>query len=150
MKNLFKIENCEDIIIRINNLKEDSQPLWGKMNVAQMLAHCNVTYDMVYENMYPKPGFLVRLLLKSFVKSKVVSEQPYEKNGPTAPAFKVDVKQDFDKERRKLIEYIIKTQDLGPNEFEGKESLSFGKLTANEWNNMFSKHLDHHLNQFGV
>ena len=34
--------------------------------------------------------------------------------------------------------------------FEGKESNSFGPLTKGEWNNMFYKHLDHHLSQFGV
>ena len=43
---------------------------------------------------------------------------------------------------------ITKTQQLGENYFEGKESNSFGKLTASEWNNMFYKHLDHHLSQF--
>jgi hypothetical protein len=39
---------------------------------------------------------------------------------------------------------------LGKEHFEGKESLSFGPMTAQEWNNLFYKHLDHHLNQFGV
>jgi hypothetical protein len=34
--------------------------------------------------------------------------------------------------------------------FEGKESNSFGALNSTEWNNMLFKHLDHHLNQFGV
>lgn len=150
MNNLFEKEACEDIIVRINNLKNDAVPLWGTMNVAQMLAHCNVTYIMVYENVYPKPNFFVRLLLKSFVKPKVINEQSYEKNSPTAPAFKVDKNQDFEQERKKLIEYIIRTQDLGEKEFENKESISFGNLSSKEWNNMFYKHLDHHLRQFGV
>jgi SRSO17 transposase len=49
-----------------------------------------------------------------------------------------------------LKAYIIKTQELGATHFEGKESHSFGTLTSTEWNNMFYKHLDHHLGQFGV
>jgi hypothetical protein len=43
-----------------------------------------------------------------------------------------------------------KTQNLGENHFDGKESHSFGKLLKGEWNNLFYKHLDHHLRQFGV
>ena len=43
-----------------------------------------------------------------------------------------------------------KTFDLGSAHFEGKESPSFGALTADEWNVLFAKHLDHHLTQFGV
>ncbi|MCH5683332.1 hypothetical protein LWM68_02995 [Niabella sp. W65] len=52
--------------------------------------------------------------------------------------------------KKRLISYLIKTQELGGTYFEGKESHSFGALTQTEWNNMFAKHLDHHLTQFGV
>ena len=41
-------------------------------------------------------------------------------------------------------------QELGVSYFENKESHSFGRLTIKEWNNMFYKHLEHHLTQFGV
>ena len=49
-----------------------------------------------------------------------------------------------------LIQYIQKVQQLGEQHFDGKESLSFGTLNKTEWNNMFYKHIDHHLRQFGV
>ena len=39
---------------------------------------------------------------------------------------------------------------LGEEYFDGKENISFGKLTKNQWNILFSKHLDHHFNQFGI
>ena len=58
--------------------------------------------------------------------------------------------KDFEMERERLISYIEKTQELGTAEFHNKENHSFGKLTKTEWSNMFYKHLDHHLNQFGV
>ena len=45
---------------------------------------------------------------------------------------------------------IPKIQQLLSDYFNGKESHSFGILTVTEWNNSFYKHLDHHLNQFGV
>ena len=115
-----------------------------------MLAHCNVSYEMIYDNIHKKPNAFVRMILKMAVKNKVVSNKPYGKNGQTAPQFIIKSDKNFDLEKNRLIEYIGKTQKLGEAEFEGKESLSFGALTASEWNNLFYKHLDHHLKQFGA
>jgi hypothetical protein len=80
----------------------------------------------------------------------VVGEKLYARNGRTAPKFLILDKRDFEKEKRNLIQYIVKTQSLGADYFENKESHSLGKLTPKKWNIMFYKHLDHHLNQFGV
>jgi len=150
MKNIFQAETANEIIGRIEKLSPNTQALWGKMSVSQMLAHCNVTYEMVYDNIHKAPNFFVKLMLKLFVKNKVVSEKMYQKNGPTAPAFIIKDEKDFEKEKTRLIDYIKKTQILGEQAFDGKESLSFGKLSGQEWNNMFYKHLEHHLSQFGV
>lgn len=150
MNNIFQPEIANEVIERINHLKPDSQPLWGKMNVAQMLAHCNVTYEMVYDGNHKKPNGFMRFILKLFVKDTVVGPKPYKKNSQTAPAFLIKGKRDFDKEKSRLIAYLKKTQELGTGYFDNKESLSFGKLSKSEWNVMFYKHLDHHLGQFGV
>jgi len=150
MQNIFSINDYEKFVERINQLKNDSQPLWGKMSVDQMLAHCNVMYEMVYDTIHQKPNFVLRFILKSLIKNKVVDETPYLRNIRTAPQFIVNNNRDFELEKFRLINYIYKTQELGENEFEGKESLSFGKLSSKEWNNMFAKHLDHHLSQFEV
>lgn len=150
LPNIFSQEVSDQIIERINSLKPDSQPHWGRMNVSQMLAHCNVTYEMVYENKHPKPNLLMGFILKSFVKSKVTNEVPYKQSLQTAPAFIMSGDKDFESEKARLISYIRKTQQLGEAHFDGKSSLSFGVLTRNEWNNMFYKHLNHHLTQFGV
>ena len=88
--------------------------------------------------------------IKLFVKKIVTSETPYKHNGQTAPAFKIKDSRNFETEKIRLIDYINKTQQLGANSFDNKDSHSFGKLSTNEWNNMFYKHLDHHLHQFGV
>ena len=150
MKSSFDQTYTNEVVARINQLTPTTTPGWGKMNVGQMLAHCNVAYDMAYTDKYPQPNFLVRWMLTRFVKPAVVGRKAYEKNGRTAPAFLVDADQDFEKEKKKLIDYVNQTQSLGANHFEQKESNSFGKLTAEEWSNLFTKHLDHHLTQFGV
>jgi hypothetical protein len=151
LPNIFTKTVSDEIIARINNLKQNSERHWGKMDVARMLAHCCVTYEMVYEpTKHPKPNFIMGLVLKLFVKNVVTGEKPFKKNNPTGPQFIIKSDKDFEIERARLIAYIEKTQQLGENEFEGKESASFGVLNKTEWNNMFYKHLDHHLTQFGV
>ena len=150
MKNVFDLNESNEIINRIQQLTPETKGLWGKMAVAQMLAHCNVTYEMAYENIHPAPNAFMKFILKLLVKGTVVNEIPYKKSSQTAPAFIIKDDKDFDKEKSRLISYIKKTQELGASYFEGKESLSFGALNATEWNNMFYKHLDHHLQQFGV
>lgn len=147
---MFNKADVAKVIERINKLTPATKGLWGKMSVAQMLAHCNVSYEMVYDNIHPKPGALMQVMLKLFAKSTVVGNKPYKKNLQTAPQFVIKDEKDFEKEKNRLISYLNKTQELGESYFDGKASHSFGKLSVAEWNNMFYKHLDHHLGQFGV
>lgn len=150
MKNIFKKEITNEVIGRINHLTPETKRLWGKMSVDQMLAHCSVTYEMVFTDKHPKPSGIMKLFLKMAVKGTVVSEKPYKKNLKTAPAFLITDKMNFEAEKVRLVDYIKKTQELGEKHFDGLESNSFGVLNVTEWNNMFYKHLDHHLSQFGV
>lgn len=150
MKSVFNQNDVTEIINRINGLSPSLQPLWGKMAVGQMLAHCNVTYEFIYDNKHPKPNAFKKFLLKLLIKNFIVNEKPYKKNGQTAPEFIMKESKDFESEKKRLIDYINKTQQLGEKHFDGKSSHSFGVLSKTEWNNMFYKHLDHHLNQFGV
>ena len=150
MENIFTIPISTKTIARIENLSAASTPKWGKMNIAQMLAHCNVTYEMALEDIHPKPGMFAKFMMKLFVKNIVVSDKPYTHNSRTADEFIIADSRDFEKEKNRLINYISTVQTMGEGHFEGKDSHAFGPLTSKEWNNMFMKHLDHHLTQFGV
>lgn len=148
--NIFTPEVSNQLIGRINALTNETPALWGKMNVSQMLAHCCVTYEMIFTDKHPKPKGMMKLILKLFVKKYVTGEGGYKQSLKTAPAFIITDQREFEQEKERLISYIKQVVDLGENHFDGKESLSFGKLSKNQWNNMFYKHLDHHLKQFGV
>lgn len=150
LPDIFSIEASQQIITRLNALTPTTQPTWGKMNVAQMLAHCNVTYEMVYDDIHKRPNALMRFILKLVLKATVVSEKPYSQNSSTAPQFIIKDGKNFEVEKARLIAFIHKTVELGGSHFDQKESHSFGKLSTLEWNNLFFKHLDHHLRQFGV
>lgn len=109
IKNVFDIKDSKDFIERINNLSKDSQPKWGSMSVGQMLAHCNVTYEMVYEDKHPRATGFKKFILKLLIKPIVVSEKPYKNNSRTAPQFLITTEKDFEIEKNRLISYIEKT-----------------------------------------
>lgn len=151
LPNVFTTEVSNEITSRINKLTPSTTAQWGKMNVAQMLAHCNVTYEMMYTEKHPPvTNFMMKLLLKYVVKGVVTNEKPYKASSGTAPAFIIKDERNFEAEKANLISYVTKTQELGENHFDGKASHSFGILNKTEWNNMLYKHLNHHLSQFGV
>src|ERR1041385_8388735 len=123
LPNVFAKEVSDGLIDRINNLTPESQRQWGKMDVSKMLAHCCVTYEMIYEpGKHPKPNPLMGLILKLFVKRTVTSDKPFKKNNPTAPQFIMKTDKNFDAEKARLIEYVQKTQALGADKFDGKAS----------------------------
>lgn len=98
MQNIFGPRVSEEVVAIIHKLNPDSRPLWGKMNVAQMLAPCNVTHEMVYTDKHPRPNGTIRFILKLFVKPAVVNERPCKKNIRTAPSFIISDKRDFEPE----------------------------------------------------
>lgn len=150
LPDIFTQEVADRLIARINRLEPDTRPQWGMMNAGQVLAHLNVMYELVYEDKHPRPGFFMKLMLKTFVKKIVTNEAPYKRSSRTAPAFVIKGNRDFGREKQRLTGFIDKTRQLGPGSFEGRKSHSFGVLSVQEWNNMLFKHLDHHLTQFGV
>jgi hypothetical protein len=150
LPNIFNANTVQDLSTRINQLQPTTAAQWGKMNVASMLAHCNVQYEMLFTDKHPPAKGLMKWILKTFVKKTVVNEVPYKKSTGTAPAFIIKDERNFEIEKTRLLEHLTKVQSLGEKHFDGKMSNSFGVLTASEWNNLMYKHLNHHLMQFGV
>lgn len=149
--NVFENTTTQSIKERLDKLSTDSQPQWGKMNSAQMLAHLNVAYDIAYGKKEVKMNGFTRLMMKLFVKNLVVGdEMKFKKNSRTAPYFVIADARDFEAEKAKLWEYVQQVEKDGVNHFEGKVSDAFGKLSSREWSNQFYKHLDWHFGQFGV
>ncbi len=150
LPSIFEPETTTNCLQRLDKLKFDSKPQWGTMNAAQMLAHLNVSYDITAGKIKVYNSFFTKLMLRLFVKKMVVGEAPYPKNSRTAPQFIIADQRDFEHEKSRLINHIKITQGKGIVFFEKKENVSFGVLSAEEWSNLYYKHLDHHFNQFGI
>jgi len=149
MKSLFITEDYNEILERVKELDENSMPLWGKMDVAQMLAHCAGPLKVPLGKLtLNKPNILFRMLLILF-KSSFYNDKPWKHGLTTAKAYKIVGPKIFNSEKTMLINLI--------EEFYSKKEQSnwppkhpyLGHFTKEQWGKMQYKHLDHHLKQFG-
>ncbi len=150
LPNIFTQEVANTLLSRVNKLNATQTPQWGKMDAAQMLAHCNVTYDMAFDENFKKSSPFIRFILKNLVKKGFINDKELKKNGSTAPEMLIKDARNFDIEKSKMIANIQQVSKVGGSFFEGKDHPGFGTMTSQEWNNFYYKHLDHHLTQFGV
>ena len=147
VKNLFDPVVKQDIITRINKLTPQSQRLWGKMNVSQMLAHLQPAIKIAYGTHKPKGHFFFKLILP-FFKSKLWDDKPYKKSLPTDKTFiMTGSEKDFEKEKAGVIDLI---NQFSESTIHGERHPVFGKMTKENWSKAIWKHIDHHLHQFGV
>ncbi len=149
MKNLFDKKDTAEILDRISKLTPETQRLWGKMNVAQMLAHCTTVIRLARGLDKPKRSVL-GILIGWMVKDSFYGEKPYPKNSATASSFVVADERDFEREKKILTEHIVAFSEGGPEKCTTHPNPFFGKLRPDEWARGQYRHLDHHLSQFGV
>lgn len=148
MKNLLEQQDTVQVLDRIDKLHADSRPLWGKMNVFQMVVHCQKPLDVYFGSIRLKRG-LAGLLFGGMAKRKFLSDVPFPKNLPTVKEFKIVHEGDLQKEKNKLKEIIQQFASSARTD-EVRTHPFFGKLTGTEWAALLYKHTDHHLQQFGV
>jgi hypothetical protein len=149
MKSLLNPGDNQNAIKRVNAINKDTMPLWGKMNAAQMMAHISEAFKLTLGDMVCKRVFLGYIFGK-IAKRKILSKEPFAKNLPTVPGFIINDNRDLELERERLIQLLKRYKVVfneginpGPHPF-------FGQLTPTEWDLLTTKHLDHHLKQFGV
>lgn len=149
MESVFdKAENAA-ILKRIDSLTPTTPAVWGKMNAAQMVLHCQKPIEVSFGQGNLKRN-LFGILFGGMVKRKLLKPGPLDKNSPTAPGFStVKLTPDFEKERQTLRSMVARYAQ-GPSSITHEVHPFFGKMTHAEWDTLQWKHLDHHLRQFGV
>ncbi len=151
MDSIFKSEDLTSLKQRIDTLNPESQRQWGKMEVAQMMAHCQAPLNVgTGSHELKKYNFIIRLIGK-MVKNKLMKDDlPFKKNQPTDKTFLVSEPRKFEEEKKKLLSAIDKFSEAGKTDTLHKRHPFFGPLTNPEWDKLQMKHLDHHLRQFGA
>jgi Protein of unknown function (DUF1569) len=149
MKNLFDKDTYTEIISRMNALTPNSLRQWGKMDAAQMLAHCKEAFKVPLSNK-KMPRMFIGLLIGWAFKKKLYNDDPWKQNLPTAPNFIIKDERDFEKEKMELSAIINQFYDGGPNKVGKFPHPMFGSFTSEQWGKSMYKHLDHHLKQFAA
>lgn len=146
MQSIFDKENYEELVSRLQKLNANSTPLWGKMNVAQMLHHLNLAMETPLGTFQPKgkPVFFMRPF-----RSVLYNDKPFGKGAPTPKDYKITGSFDFTAERDRALADLKQISERGINS-DYKPHVFFGTLTNEQWGRHFYKHTDHHLRQFGV
>ena len=149
MKNLFEPTTVDEVLSRIESLRADSPRQWGKMDVAQMMAHCSAALEMASGKLIAKQTLLGRIVGPR-VRSLLTNEKPMPLNSPTSKELKTVNSCDFERERQRLRECIRQFHQGGESKCTTNPHPFFGRITPTEWSTGMYKHLDHHLRQFGA
>ena len=148
-KSLFDKQVKDEILQRLETLSANSQAQWGKMNVAQMLAHCAEVLKLAATTQ-PTTRSWMGFLIGGFFKKGLYNDVPISKNLPTAPNFKIVEQKEFEAEKAVVISLIERVSTGGEQAVAGKVHPFFGNLTPEQWGISQWKHLNHHFSQFGV
>lgn len=149
MNNLFEESAKNDILHRISALTPKSNPLWGTMNVAQMLAHCTGGLSLAMGKIKPKRELPWRLFGWLF-KSTYYNKTRFPKHVKTIKGGEFNGEHDFDKEKSILISAVEEFYKSGADGCTNHPHPKLGSFTPEQWGIGMYKHLDHHLRQFGV
>lgn len=136
---------------RIGKLTADSKPLWGKMNVGQMLCHCNDGCQMSMGKL--EVGDTSNILSRTLFKFLVLNVIKMPKDAPTAAELDQmkdgTPPEDFERDREMLLASLAEVSSM-PIDSGPVRHPFFGNMTRTQWSRLGYKHIDHHLRQFGV
>jgi hypothetical protein len=111
MSTIFNTSDNEFIISRLNQLTSDSKALWGKMNVSQMIVHCQQPL-LVSEGKLEVKRTLLGIVVGKMMKKKFLNKE-FGKNLPTDKKFIITNNPEFEKEKQRLINQIQSFEKKG-------------------------------------
>jgi hypothetical protein len=150
MKNLWQPDTVQELKTRLALLQPGTPRLWGKMTPGQAVAHCAIGMELALGDRRP-PRMLIGRLIGGMIKSRAFQEnEPMRRNSPTIPGFAVTDNRDLDQARDILCALIDRFAACGSAGCTTHPHSFFGYLTPDEWSMWMYKHIDHHLQQFGV
>jgi hypothetical protein len=147
MKTMLDIFDRDALVARIAALTGAEKPLWGKMNVSQMVEHCIRWEEMMAGEMKIKHKWLGYLFGKMALNGMIKDDEPLKHGVPTFKELTVlEVDGDFEKQRAKWIRLLSACPRAGVDVYRHP---FFGRMTREQTGRIAYKHVDHHLRQFG-
>ncbi len=149
MRSILDNDTYQEVISRIEKLTDSTHAQWGKMDVAQMLRHCSEIQEVINGKALENTPFIVKLLKKT-IKNAVVNEKPYKRNSATHPQYKISSPQEFQSNKDRFIKSLEVFKGYSKEEHDKAQHPLFGPMGVEVKGWAMYKHVDHHLNQFGV
>ena len=148
MKTLLDISTKQQTINRISLIAGNEYPIWGKMNIEQMICHLTDQIRIALGEKEAKDvsNFALKHIAKNLIlrgmptpkgKINTVPELNQEKQG-TPPKNLINDKEEL----IKAIEDLTTKENPAPHP-------AFGNMNKKQWNRLAYLHIDHHLRQFG-
>ena len=143
----MKDEEIEIIFQRLDKLRSDSSPLFGKMNAHQMICHCTDQMRLV----------LGTFRAEEYGRLKAEEVISLSKAGKTVPAAKGLGQVEgggtkptiFENDIAILKQHVLDFSKLD-EDFEFGIHPYFGNMNKEKWIRLTLYHLNHHFSQFGI
>lgn len=146
MRSLFVKQDVAMLQERLNRLTVDAKPKWGSFDVNRMVCHLA---DSIRFALSPELEVDVMKGPPMFIRHLVRLYLPWPKGAPT-------VKEMLETDPATLANDILTLSGLMDELLETSDRTDwpvhpfFGPLDGNGWAKLGWRHMDHHLNQFGV
>jgi hypothetical protein len=151
MKSLLNPVDKSEMLKRIAEVTPKDPPLWGKMNVHEMLVHAADQVRLSFgEKRSPYRG---TMMTSTFVKFLILLGMPIPKGKiETTDELKQGVGGTkltaFELDKGILADMVTNFETRHGNE-EFRKHPVFGDLDKQQWGRLAYLHLNHHLKQFG-
>lgn len=146
-KSLSHARARRELIDRLERLRPEATPLWGRMTAPQMLAH--LADWMLMAKGEIKTAARIPILRYPPLKQLLIYWLPFPKGVPTAPELISRKPSEWAIEEAAVRRHVQWFENLDPKT-TWPEHPVFGKMTPQAWCVLGYRHMDHHLRQFGV
>jgi hypothetical protein len=148
-KSILEPKELQEILERVERLEPNSQAKWGKMNVTEMMAHCNLANQSILKAPGSESSPTLQQRLGKFYFFYLKKEFPKLAKGPKKFDMQGRVDQKEFEEEKSKMRHILSKFDHKASKMHGMHP-RFGNLNHQEWGVFVWKHMDHHLRQFSV
>jgi hypothetical protein len=148
MKTLFESDARAALQSRLDRLTPDAQRRFGTMSPGQMLCHLHDSLGVALGTVESKPApFAMANPLTRWLAICVI---PWPKGKLDSPKNQLlSSPSEFTADRDRLKQLLDEFAARGPRGEFGSHEF-FGRMPGLRWGQLLHRHVDHHLNQFGV
>ncbi|MDQ1096270.1 MULTISPECIES: DUF1569 domain-containing protein [Chryseobacterium] len=140
-----------ELVRRISYIREDAQAQWGKMDVCQMMKHCDLVLQIPLNKInLPEINLFFRMVGIATKKEMKIFNNGIPRNMPTFQKLIVNFECDFKESKESLLNTMREYLNAYEKQRLPARHVLFGNMTAEDWGFLEFKHLDHHLKQFNV